>query len=153
MARPTMSVLTMSKHLTKEEKENRIENEEKLKGNSDNISPPDYLNVKQKKIFNYIVDELATTGILGNLDIYILSTCCIAIDRLEVIEGMVNDKFSMIMNKDLMAAKDKYSKDLFKTVTELSLSPQARAKIGSINFEDEKNKADPLLNALHGGKK
>jgi len=153
MGRPTKSVITMSKHLTKEEKDNRIENEKKLKGNSANISPPDYLSLKQKEIFEYIVTELATSGILGNLDIYILSTCCIAIDRLEVIESKINDKFSMIMNKDLMAAKDKYSKDLFKTVNELSLSPQSRAKIGSMNLEDEKNKVDPLLTALKSGKK
>ena len=153
MGRPCKSVITLSKNLTNDERNNRTENEEKLKGNSTSISPPNYLNLRQKKIFEYIVTELTTSGILGNLDVYILSTCCIAIDRLEVIESKINNKFSMIMNKDLMAAKDKYSKDLFKTVNELSLSPQSRAKIGSMNFEDEKNKVDPLLNALQGGKK
>lgn len=153
MARPCKSVLTMSKNLTNEEKNNRIESEEKLKGKSNNISPPDYLSSKQKEIFEYIVTELTTSGILGNLDVYILSTCAIAIDRLEVIEGMINEKFSRVMNKDLMAAKDKYNKDLFRTVNELSLSPQSRAKLGNINLKAEQDKEDPLLMLLGGGNK
>jgi P27 family predicted phage terminase small subunit len=150
MARPCKSVLTMSKNLTNDEKNNRIANEEKLKGDSKNISPPEYLSSKQKEIFKYIVNELTTSGILGNLDIYILATCAIAIDRLEVIEGMINEKFSRVMNKDLMAAKDKYNKDLFRTVNELSLSPQSRAKLGNINFKAEQDKIDPVLNAIRG---
>ena len=150
MGRPCKSVITMSKNLTNEERNTRLENEGNLKGDSSNISPPDYLNLKQKEIFEYIVNELTVSGILGNLDTYILSTCAIAIDRLEVIEGMINEKFSRVMNKDLMAAKDKYNKDLFRTVNELSLSPQSRAKLGNINFKEEQDKADPLLNALKG---
>lgn len=150
MGRPCKSVITLSKNLTNDERNNRTANEKKIKGNSNNISPPEYLSLKQKEIFEYIVTELTTSGILGNLDIYILSTCAIAIDRLEVIEGMINEKFSRVMNKDLMAAKDKYNKDLFRTVNELSLSPQSRAKLGNINFKEEQNKADPLLNVLKG---
>ena len=44
MARPSKSVAVMSKNLTKEERKLRLEGEEKLKGNADNISPPTYLN-------------------------------------------------------------------------------------------------------------
>jgi len=49
MARPSKSVKTMSKNLTKEEKATRIEVEERLKGSSDKILPPRHLNTKQKK--------------------------------------------------------------------------------------------------------
>ena len=153
MARPSKSVKTMSKNLTKEEKEVRLETEEKLRGRGDNISPPKYLNARQKKIFNYIVQELEASKILGNLDVYILATCAISIDRLQQIEKLINKDIERILDKSLMAAKDKYTKDFFRCCNELSLSPQSRAKLGNINLQAEQDKQDPLLKVLSGGKK
>lgn len=69
-----MSATVKSKHLTEQERKNKIETEQKLKGSSDNIKPPKHLSAKQKKIFKYIVYELVNSDILGNLDIYVLST-------------------------------------------------------------------------------
>ena len=43
MARPRKSVDTMSKNLTKEERENRKLEEERLKAGSNKINPPDNL--------------------------------------------------------------------------------------------------------------
>ncbi len=153
MARPTKSVKTLSKNLTKEEVRFRLGVEEKLKGEADNISPPSYLNEKQVSIFNYIVEELAASEILGNLDIYVLATCVIAIERLQNIETMINEDFVNIFDKQLMAAKDKYTKDFFRCTNELSLSPQARAKLGTINLHKKEDEGDPLLKVLGGGKK
>lgn len=153
MARPSKSVKTMSKNLTKEEKEVRLETEEKLRGRGDNISPPKYLNARQKKIFNYIVQELEASKILGNLDVYILATCAISIDRLQEIEKLINKDIERILDKSLMAAKEKYTKDFFRCCNELSLSPQSRAKLGNINLQAEQDKQDPLLKVLAGGKK
>lgn len=153
MARPSKAVNTMSKNLTKEERQIRLSVEEKLKGNSSDISPPGYLSDKQKELFNYIVDQLKASGILGNLDIYVLSTCVIAIDRMQEIEAMINNDFELIRDKDLMAAKDKYTKDLYRTMSELSLSPQSRAKLANINVQAKQKEEDPLLKILAGGKK
>lgn len=151
MARPCKSVNVMSKNLTKEEKEIRLETEQKLKGRADKISPPSHLNVRQKKIFKYIVEQLKESGILGNLDIYILSTCAISIDRLQEIEKLINKDIERLLDKDLMSAKDKYTKDFFRCCNELSLSPQSRAKLGNINLQAKENKQDPLLQVLRGG--
>ena len=74
MARPCKPIETQSRHNTKEEIEARKKQEEKLKGLADKIKPPGYLNKEQKKIFKYIVDQLKASGILSNLDIYVLST-------------------------------------------------------------------------------
>lgn len=150
MARPCKSVEVTKKHLTKEELEARNEHEKKLKGNADKIRPPTYLNKDQKKIFKYIVKELAAAEILGNLDIYILSTCAISIDRLQSIETLINKDISNLYNKSLMASKDKYTKDLFRCCNELSLSPQARAKIGNLKLQAKENEEDPVLKALRG---
>lgn len=147
MARPAKSVATMSKNLTKEEKEKRLKGEEKLKGNSNNIKAPPYLNKDQKKIFAYIVEELKSSGILGNLDTFILTTCSIAIDRLEKIETLINSDIIKLYDKELMSAKDKYTKDLYRCCNELSLSPQSRAKLSNINIQS-KQEEDPLLKAL-----
>lgn len=153
MVRPTKSVKTMSKNLTKDEIQIREETEKKLKGAADNISPPNHLNARQKKIFNYIVEELQASGILGNLDVYILSTFSIAVDRIQEIEKMINKDIEKLNDKNLMSAKDKYTKDFFRCCNELSLSPQSRAKLGNINFQVKVKEDDPLLKVLHGGKK
>lgn len=153
MARPAKSVATMSKNLTKEEKEIRLKAEEKLKGGADKITPPKHLNKEQKKIFRNIVKELEVSGILGNLDIYILSTCSIALDRIQTIETMINDTPTLISDKDLRMSNDKYTKDFFRCCNELSLSPQSRAKIGNIALQNQQEKQDPLLKLLSGGKK
>lgn len=147
MARPCKSVGTMSKHLTKEEIEARKEQEQKLKGLADNVKPPSYLSKEQKKIFKYIVKELEVAGILGNLDIYILSTCSIAIDRLQAIESLINKDIKNLYNKDLMASKDKYTKDFFRAMNELSLSPQSRAKLGNLKIQSKQVQDDPVRKA------
>lgn len=152
MARPSKSVKVMSKNLTKEERELRLETEEKLKGGADNISPPTYLNASQKKIFNYIIEQLQESGILGNLDIYILSQAAISIDRLQKIEKMINKDINRIYDKDLLKAKSEYTKDFFRCCNELSLSPQSRAKLGNINLQAEQERQDPLLQVLEGGR-
>ena len=137
MARPAKSVKTQSRHNTKSEEKQRQEVEEKIRGKADNLRPPTYLSNNQKKIFRKIKKELDESGILSNLDVYILTQFSIAVDRLQDIERKINDDFSLI-----------FTKDLYRCCNELCLSPQARAKIGSLNLTASKNKEDPLLNAL-----
>lgn len=148
MARPCKPIETQSRHNTKEEIEARKKQEEKLKGLADKIKPPKYLNKDQKKIFKYIVDELKVSGILSNLDIYVLATCSIAISRLTEIEKQINEDITNLWDKTLMSSKDKYTKDFFRCCNELSLSPQARAKIGSLALQAKEKEEDPLIKAL-----
>ena len=150
MARPCKAVKSQSKHLTKEEIRSRKEQEEKLKGNSDSIEPSNYLNGKQKQLFRTIVKELEASGILGNLDVYVLETTVIAIDRLQEIEKMINEDIELLTSSKLMASKEKYTKDLWRGCNELSLSPQARAKLGNLNIQAQNIKEDAVLKALRG---
>lgn len=152
MARPSKSVKLTAKNLSKEELDIRDMVEEKLKGNSDKIVPPKYLSADQKKIYNFIVAELEASGVLSNLDTYILETACISIDRIKEIEMKINQDFGNIINKSLMSAKDKYTKDFFRCCNELCLSPQSRAKLGNINLKAQEDAEDPLLKLLQGGK-
>lgn len=148
MGRPCKSVATQSKKMSKEEREERLELENRLKGDSDNIVPPDYLTENQKNIFYKIVEELRTSNILSNLDVFILTTCAISIDRLHQIEQMINENIDLIADKSLLSAKDKYTKDLFRCCNELSLSPQSRAKMANINLQAKEKEEDKLLQIL-----
>lgn len=151
MARPCKVIDSQSRHNTKDEIEKRKEVEESIKGNDDKInSPPEYLNKCQKEIYQYVISELSNTNILNNLDVFILSTCAIAVERLQFIESSINKKTSLIMNKELMSAKDKYTKDLYRCCNELSLSPQSRAKLGNLALQNKEEKEDPLLKILAG---
>jgi P27 family predicted phage terminase small subunit len=153
MGRPSKNVGVSSKNLTKEEKQVRKQTEEKLKGGSDKISPPSSLTIKQKKFFKAVVKELKPSGILSNLDVYVLAAFAVAKDRLDHIEKLINENEKLLLDKNLMSAKDKYSKDFFRCCSELSLSPQSRAKLGTINLQAKQNEEDPLLKLLAGGKK
>jgi P27 family predicted phage terminase small subunit len=155
LARPCKAAIVLSDcSQTKEEIKKRIDNEEKLKGKADNINPPDYLNDNQVDLFNYIKSELEESKLLSNLDVYILSKCAIAIDRLQFIEKKVNNNPKLLLVQNpLMNNKKNYDADFFRCCNELSLSPQARAKLGNINLLAEAEKEDPLLIALNRRKK
>ena len=151
MARPCKVIDSQSRHNTKEEIEKRKAAEEAIKGSDDKINnPPTYLNDKQKEIYKYIITELADTNILNNLDVFILCTFYISFERLHFIETTINKNTSLIMNKDIMSAKDKYTKDLYRCCNELSLSPQSRAKLGSLALQNKEEREDPLLKILKG---
>ncbi|MFC0559675.1 phage terminase small subunit P27 family [Halalkalibacter alkalisediminis] len=58
-----------SHHLTKEEIMKRQEQEEAVRGFTDNISSPSYLTATQKKEFDNLATELVRLEIFSNLDI------------------------------------------------------------------------------------
>lgn len=149
LARPCKVIDSQSRHNTKAETEARKVREERIKSLADKIGkPPSYLLKEQKKVYKFIIDELQSTGILTNLDVYILTTCAIAVDRLQTIETIINKNIGSLANKDLMSAKDKYTKDLYRCCNELSLSPQSRAKLGNLALDNKEKEEDPLLKAL-----
>ena len=137
----------MSKNLTTEERNTRLSVEESVKGRGDRIDPPDYLNKTQRKIFRYIVKELSEADILGNLDVYILGTAAVAIDRMQSIEQQINQDSELLSNPTFMSSKEKYSRDFYRCCNELCLSPQSRAKIAGLQVQKEKGE-NPLLKAL-----
>lgn len=141
MARPAKSIDTNSQKMSKEEREARKKTEKELRGNNDKIKPFKYLNKRQKAIFKDILKNL-NKDILSNLDVYLLNQTAITIERLEAIEQEINksgkitdengkeiDKLDIKAITNLKSARDMYSKDFFRCCNELSLSPQARAKI------------------------
>lgn len=152
MSRPAKAINTNSMKMSKEERKEREENEKKLRGQNNNIKPFSYLNKRQKAIFKDILNNL-NKDILSNLDTYLLNQTAITIERLESIEkeinsasritddtGKIKDKLDSKTIINLKSVRDMYSKDFFRCCNELSLSPQARAKL-SINTTPPKKKS------------
>ena len=148
MARPAKSTKVKSGTITKEEEATRSEIEDRLRGKSEKLEPPDYLTDEQKKIFGFVCENLVEAEILSNLDVYVLCSLSIAVSRLQQIEQMVNDMPEYLFDTALMGARSKYQSDMWRGCNELCLSPQARAKIGSLAAQAIKHKEDPLLKAL-----
>ena len=91
--------------------------------------------------------ELTESGILGNLDVYILTAAAVAIDRLAAMEESINERPSLLTNSTYMASREKYSRDFYRCCNELCLSPQARAKLAGLRVQKEKAE-NPLLKVL-----
>lgn len=144
MAKP---IELQTKHRSNSEKQLRKNSEESLKGNDDNIKPLPHLNSKEKKFFNFIVNELKASGILSNLDIFTLSYCAISINGINECDiALSKNPF----HKDIMAAKTMHTKDFQRYSSELGLSPSSRAKIAGLNMQAKQDSNDPLLVALKG---
>ena len=146
MARPAMSSKTTAKHLTKEEIAAKSGVEEKLKGEADKLKPPKYLTTAQKKIFKFIIAELEGSDVLGNLDVYVLTECSIALDRMREIESTINEDPTQLGNDKILQTKDRYIKTFFRCCNELCLSPQSRARMGNLNLQAKEE--NPLIKAL-----
>lgn len=148
MARPAKAVGVQKANLTCAEKEAREFVENAVRGSPGELVPFEYLSGGQKAVFCNIVAGLGESGILGALDVYILTTCAIAIDRLREIEERVNGDAGLLSDSALMGSRDKYAKDFYRCCNELCLSPQARAKLGSLAAQAARQKEDPLVKAL-----
>ena len=146
MARPCKPAKVLTdKSQTKAEMSERERIEKRLRGEKLHITCPGDLSPSQKRIFRRIVKELSGCDILASLDSYLLRTAAISIDRLQTIEGMINEDPDMLTSKSLMTSKDKYTKDFFRCCNELGLSPQSRAKFANLMAAKAE---DPLIAAL-----
>lgn len=144
MARPAKAVDLTSSNLTKEERESRQRMEKILRGDADKIKPPRELTPPQKKIFKNIVNELPP--ILGNIDVYILTRTAVTLDYLNTLEKDIRENPEKLYNAAIMQNRDRLNKEFCRFCNELSLSPQARAKLSIPN--DPKKESSPLKDLL-----
>lgn len=145
MGRNAKPVGSNKSHLTKNEIEQRSNNEEMLRGGIDKLKPPDHLNDRQREIFSFILSELEDVKLLGNVDLFVLTQTSIATERLEVFEQKINDDKKYLLNQKFMSAREKYSKEFFKCCGELSLTPQSRARLA---LKPQQQKTDLLSSIL-----
>ena len=151
MARPPKSINLREGNVMKEDKAVRglVENlfGADLQGD---LKPSNRLNSAQKKIYKFILEHIKKVGVVGDIDVVMLETTSIAIDRLHAIEKILNEDFDRICDAQLMAAKSKYTTDLYKGVEMFGMSPASRAKFGTVTAAAKAKEADPLLKVLKG---
>jgi len=119
------------RRLTKSELEKRSSNEEKLDVGSDNIVVPRWVSPEVKDHFYKIRDMLASTELLKNSDVNLLTMYAVAWE----------DYRQAVVNKSSTKEKRDTSNQVLKIGKELGLSPSARAslaiKLGGDNTDDD----------------
>lgn len=148
MARPAKSVKVKSGAIAGDDAAIRQTVENKLRGENTPPDPPPGLTEQQREIFSFIVDGLVESEILGKMDVFVLESTAIAVDRLRSINNMIDANPQLIINTALQNSRAKYQSDLWRGCNELCLSPQARAKIGGLAAQKQKERKDPLLEVL-----
>ena len=98
MPRPPKPLAAISRHMTKEERRDREEAEEKLKLETNELVPPAWLGTGGKMIFQRIVREGLKIGIFDNLDNDALARYADLCDKLIILhdrldcEGIILEK-------------------------------------------------------------
>lgn len=151
-------VALMSKNLTKEEKEARLEAEEKVKTASDKVyeCPMDIVKSEQE-VYMFIVEEMRELDLLTNLDIERIKICANAVVNIRQARvlirkyGLVYEKpdGSLQKNPAVNVLKD-YEAIYSKCEKELCLSPQSRMMLSKIMAEASAKEEDEILKLLGG---
>ena len=150
--RKAMPVNATKKHLTKEEKDRRLAVENAFKSGGDvTIEPPDYLDVDQLKAFDFIESALREADVLSKLDTVTITQAAVAICMLERSNMRVINTPELSYDDKFVATHERLVRTYLKLCDELCLSPQARAKLGVLLANKQKERQDPLLNVLQQG--
>lgn len=149
--RKATPVNATKKHLTKEEKARRLEVENAfIKDGNITIEPPNYLSTEQIKAFTFIHDALKEAAVLSRLDAVTITQASVAICMLEQSNKRVTALPELAYDDKFVATHERLVRTYLKLCDELCLSPQARAKLGVLVANNQKEKQDPLLKVLKG---
>lgn len=151
MPRPVKPISASTQKISKQERKEREEAEKKINGNvkKDKIKKaPASLTKEGKKIYKELLGNLLESGIdLNNLDMNLLEATAQAIDTMRKAQAILNED---ILNKQ---ANNIYFKafNVFKQgMSELGLSPSARARLSMIQAQNKSEEDDILLKILRG---
>lgn len=149
MARPAKATATKTGQITKAEKEGRKFIEEALRGTGGDIVAPDHLTADQKGIFDYILEQLEESKLLGQLDTFILAKAAVTIDRLQKMDDMANKDMDLLFSNGFRLAQSQATQEFFRCCNELCLSPQARAKLSISAVKAQDTKKQTLMDMLN----
>lgn len=160
MARPRKNLTALQGSHTKEEMQNRLEHEERIRGNNDNLTPPDFIkeDLVALKKFNQLVEELRVADILSNVDMDLLAVYCdcwskyVEATKMLSAQNLVElqeskNGFSKDQNP-YIKVQNTYSDKLVKLSALFGLSPACRSKIAHLKPSDKHKKIDPLTELI-----
>lgn len=156
IAKASKPVSLMSKNLTKEEKEARLEAEAKVKSASDKIyeCPTDIVKAEQE-IYMFIVEEMRELDLLTNLDIELVKLCANSIVNIREAKklirkyGLVYEKPDGTLQKNPSVQVLKDFESIFnRCCRELCISPSSRMNLAKMMADIQANSEDELLRIL-----
>lgn len=149
--RKATPVNATKKHLTKKEKEERLAIESAFTKSGDvEITPPEYLDIVQLDAFKFIEQALREAGVLSKLDTVTITQAAVSICMLHHSNRQVINVPDLAYNDKFVATHERLVRTYLKLCDELCLSPQARAKLGVLVANKQKEAQDPLLIVLQG---
>lgn len=144
MGRPAKPVALQSANLTKEQRQQREDAENRIAPDATAVKLPTMaLTERQRKIRKRIVKELRS--VLKNADRFIIDQAAIAIDRLQSLEEKINEDDEIVFSKNFISVKRQYFSEFVRLCNELSLSPQSRAKLANAQAVEDENPLRGLI--------
>jgi P27 family predicted phage terminase small subunit len=146
-----------SNHITKQEMKEREQQEEAMKGYTDNIEPPNYLTKKQQDEFEKVAAELIRLNIFSNLDVdglaryldtrdeYIKVTKMLRTmkpGRKETVGNGEKWTFTSDDYAKMSRVKNQLGRECRSAASELGLSITSRLKLVIPKTEDDKPKSE-----------
>lgn len=148
MAKTSVATSLSSKKMSKEERLEREQNEEVLKGGTEKLIPDNLYSDREKKYFEAIKDFLDEIGILGNSSLHTIENISMLLnmrdETREYIETIVDREDKIKNNKELRDTINAIE----RTLNSLGLTVEAKVKLSKLQFEKDKEKEDPLLKLL-----
>lgn len=141
----------------------RLEEENRIKGNSDNLVAPEF--IKQDDIaldkFEELVRELKEVDVITNVDTDLLAVYAdswskyIRATKMLMMQSMVEEQENKLgaitkSQNPYIKIQQSYSQQLIKLASLFGLSPADRTRIAHLNPSDKNEKADPLMELLSG---
>lgn len=143
--------------------EKRLEQESRLKGNSDNIVAPEFIQDDEVALekFYQLVDELKASEIISNVDVDLLavySNCWskyVDATKMLYVQEMVEYQENKLgaltkVTNPYIKIQNMYSDKLMKISSLFGLSPADRSKIAHLDPSSKEEQIDPLTELLRG---
>lgn len=155
------AALKTGHHESGSTRKQQIKRENYLGGDKDLVvNPPKQLNQLAKLYYKYIVINLKNSGILTNLDRFVVAETAICLGRMRQCDEII-DKQGLLLYRvtkngyripyehPAVTEKDKYIKQFKMLSNQIGLSPSSRSKLADIDVQKKMNEQDPLLKILN----
>lgn len=148
MGRQRKTTSTTKKHLTKKEKDQRANQEKKVKLDRDGLKVPDWMqnDLLARNEFIRVVDAARKIDLWDNLDLSIIAIYCKAYSSYITVTKLIDEKGYVVQGKDsekispYVTAQNRYVEQIFKCSAKLGLATTDRLKLIVPEGESKENK-------------
>lgn len=148
MGRQRKTTSTTKKHLTKKEKDQRANQEKKVKLDRDGLKVPDWMqnDLLARNEFIRVVDAASKIDLWDNLDLSIIAIYCKAYSGYITVTRLIDENGFVVQGKDsekispYVTAQNRYVEQIFKCSAKLGLATTDRLKLIVPEGESKENK-------------